>query len=129
MSNTAPIQLPPALSDAALAKITAASKSLPPAFQAVVALYAPAVLRIATANANADITALYNALAGLTGPTAQDVIHANMSLAELEAEKTQLEPLLAKMAQDSYEAQQTGKQLLAAVFNAAIGVGLTAMGF
>ena len=121
--------LPAALSDAMQAKIVAASKSLPAAFQAIAVAYAPAIVRIVVDNANADLAALYGKLTGATAPAALDTIHAQMTADELVAEKVALDPLFAKMAQDSYDAKMVGQQILKAALSAGISLALTAAGF
>ena len=40
-----------------------------------------------------------------------------------------VEPMFAKMAQDSFDGKVLGQQILTAVFKAAIGVALTAITF
>jgi len=130
MSNPAPTNpLPATLPDAVTAKIVAASKSLPPAFQAIAVAYAPAVIRIVNDNANADINALYAKLTGASAPAALDTIHAAMTLDELATEKELLATMTAKMAQDSYDARQIGQQVLKAALTAGISLALTAAGF
>ncbi len=121
--------IPAALSDSIQAKIAAASQSLPPAFQAIASAYAPAIVRLVVDNANADLAALYSRMVGLTTPTALDQIHALMTADELVAEKVALDPLFAKMAHDSYDAQQLGQQILRAALSAGISVALSAAGF
>ena len=134
MSNTTtpfiPASIIPAtLSDAVQAKILAASKNLPKAFQDIAVTYAPAVTRIIMDNANADLTALYAKLTGASAPAALDTIHAAMTADELVAEKLLLDGMFAKMAQDSFEAKQVGQQILRAALSAGISVALAAAGF
>ena len=56
-------------------------------------------------------------------------IHAQMTADELVAEKVALDPLFAKMAQDSYDAKMVGQQILKAALSAGISLALTAAGF
>ena len=129
MSNPATPALPTPLPADILAKITAAAKALPAAFQAIAVAYAPAVLRIITDNANADLAALYNRLTGVSAPAALDQLHALMTREELEAEKAALDPLMAEMAQQSYAAKQLFNLIMEAALSAGISLAFKAAGF
>jgi len=111
------------------ARIDAALSNAPAALKPLVAVYAPALLRITLANANADLSALINKLAGLTTPEALDEIYQNMTREELEREKAVMTNEIIAATQRSYESKQVWRDILKAVLSLGVSCALAACGF